>query len=52
MRVPNRTGAGSRVAPLRQPAFRTFLTGHFVSLIGDQLYFLALPWTCLLYARC
>lgn len=38
---------GIRAAPLRQPAFRTFLTGHFVSLIGDQLYFLALPWTAL-----
>ncbi|WP_436533250.1 MFS transporter [Actinoplanes sp. HUAS TT8] len=47
MRVTGRAGVGFQATPLRQPAFRTFLAGHFVSLIGDQLYFLALPWTAL-----
>ncbi|MCW2142239.1 MFS transporter [Actinoplanes cyaneus] len=45
--MPERAGVKLRAVPLRQPAFRTFLAGHFVSLLGDQLYFLALPWTAL-----
>jgi len=36
-----------QVAPLRNRAFRVFLFGHFVSLVGDQLYFLALPWAAI-----
>ncbi|MFI1995393.1 MFS transporter [Actinoplanes sp. NPDC020271] len=45
--MPDRTRVGLRTVPLREPAFRTFLAGHFVSLLGDQLYFVALPWTAL-----
>ncbi|BCY11287.1 MFS transporter [Actinoplanes sp. L3-i22] len=45
--MPDPTAVRLRATPLRRPAFRTFLAGHFVSLIGDQLYFLALPWTAL-----
>jgi MFS family permease len=42
-----RISARLRASPLRIPAFRVLLGGHFVSLIGDQIYFLALPWAAL-----
>ncbi len=36
-----------RMTPLRHRSFRRFLFGHFVSLVGDNIYFLALPWAAI-----
>lgn len=41
------TQSVSRAGPLRQKPFRRFLSGHFVSLVGDYLYFVALPWAAI-----
>src|SRR5579863_7806013 len=33
--------------PLRNPNYRLWLTGGTISLLGDQFYFVALPWLVL-----
>jgi MFS family permease len=33
--------------PLRNPKYRLWLTGGTISLLGDQFYFVALPWLVL-----
>src|SRR5689334_10260332 len=33
--------------PLRNPSYRLWLAGGTISLLGDQFYFVALPWLVL-----
>src|ERR1041384_3989275 len=33
--------------PLRNPSYRLWLIGGTISLLGDQFYFVALPWLVL-----
>ncbi len=46
--VPSAAGAPSVAEhPLRNPAYRLWLTGGTISLLGDQFYLVALPWLVL-----
>ena len=42
-----RDSAPASIHPLRTPAFRRLWIGNSVSSIGDQFYFVALPWLVL-----
>ncbi|MFZ0818608.1 MAG: MFS transporter [Candidatus Acidiferrales bacterium] len=47
--VPAETISASTVEhPLRNPNYRLWLVGGTISLLGDQFYFVALPWLVLL----
>jgi MFS family permease len=46
--VPTSVIANATVEhPLRNPAYRLWLTGGTISLLGDQFYMVALPWLVL-----
>lgn len=42
-----RNGAGGMLAPLRRRNFSLLFSGQLISVLGDQVYGLALPWTIL-----
>ncbi len=44
--TPARRGGGA-LAPLRNRNFRLLYSGQLISMLGDQAYALALPWTVL-----
>jgi MFS family permease len=51
--VPNASASAKNISastvehPLRNPNYRLWLTGGTISLLGDQFYFVALPWLVL-----
>jgi MFS family permease len=51
--IPNASAAAQAIPastvehPLRNPSYRLWLIGGTISLLGDQFYFVALPWLVL-----